>query len=46
MAFTDCRNSPIAAQNAARCCPPALLDHVTYDAAPDEACVLVAERVR
>ena len=30
----------------ARCCPPSLLDHVTYDAAGDDACVLVAERVR
>jgi serine phosphatase RsbU (regulator of sigma subunit) len=28
------------------CCPPALLDHVSYDAAGDDACVLVAERVR
>jgi len=31
---------------AARCCPPALLDHVDYEAAGDDACVLVAERVR
>jgi len=30
----------------ARCCPPALLDFVDYDAAGDDACVLVAERVR
>jgi hypothetical protein len=31
---------------AALCCPPALLDQVNYDAAGDDACVLVAERVR
>jgi serine phosphatase RsbU (regulator of sigma subunit) len=31
---------------SARCCPPALLDHVDYGAAGDDACVLVAERVR
>jgi serine phosphatase RsbU (regulator of sigma subunit) len=31
---------------AARCCPAGLLDHVTYDAAGDDACVLVAERIR
>ena len=30
----------------ARCCPPGLLDQVNYDAAGDDACVLVAERVR
>ena len=30
----------------ARCCPPSLLDHVNYQAAGDDACVLVAERVR
>jgi hypothetical protein len=30
----------------ARCCPPALLDQVDYNAAGDDACVLVAERVR
>ena len=29
-----------------RCCPPALLDYVRYDAAGDDACVLVAERIR
>jgi hypothetical protein len=31
---------------AARCCPPSLLDNVNYDAAGDDASVLVAERVR
>jgi hypothetical protein len=31
---------------AARCCPPSLLDNVNYDASGDDACVLVAERVR
>ena len=31
---------------AARCCPPEVLDRVAYDAAGDDACVLVAERVR
>jgi len=30
----------------AHCCPPGLLDQVNYDAAGDDACVLVAERVR
>ena len=35
-----------ALAGAARCCPAGLLDHVTYDAAGDDACVLVAERIR
>ena len=30
----------------ARHCPPALLDHVNYQATGDDACVLVAERIR
>jgi fumarate hydratase class II len=39
--------SPIIALAAAvRCCPAGLLDHVNYDAADDDACVMVAERVR
>ena len=31
---------------AVRCRPAGLLDHVTYGAADDDACVLVAERIR
>lgn len=31
---------------AARCCPPGLLEYVDYEAAADDSCVLVAERVR
>jgi serine phosphatase RsbU (regulator of sigma subunit) len=38
------RRAALAA--VARCCPPGLLDDVDYDAASDDACVLVAERVR
>jgi fumarate hydratase class II len=39
--------SPVIALAAAvRCCPAGLLDHVNYDAADDDACVIVAERVR
>ena len=39
--------SPIIALAAAvRGCPAGLLDHVNYDAADDDACVMVAERVR
>ncbi len=39
-------NGLAALAAAVRCCPAGLLDHVTYDAADDDACVMVAERVR
>jgi serine phosphatase RsbU (regulator of sigma subunit) len=39
-------NRLAALAGATRCCPDRLLDHVNYRAAGDDACVLVAERVR
>jgi len=38
-------NGLAALAAAVPCCPAWLLDHVTYDAADDDACVMVAERV-
>jgi serine phosphatase RsbU (regulator of sigma subunit) len=39
-------NGLAALAAAVHCCPAGLLDHVNYDAADDDACVMVAERVR
>jgi serine phosphatase RsbU (regulator of sigma subunit) len=39
-------NGLAALAAAVRCRPAGLLDHVTYDAADDDACVMVAEHVR